>query len=596
MRKHYFSVFYIIAFIVLLTWSGCRKNDSGSDNISPAPPDLSTKINSSVSGFVTDENNAAIWGASVSVGGVTQLTDKYGYFEVNNVPVVKDAATVTISRTGYFKAIKTYIAKEGKKAFFRIKLIPKKVEGSFGSGTGGTVTLPNGLGIQLPANAVVNAATNAAYSGTVNVAAYWIDPTSSELSRIMPGDLRGINTDGNAQLLTTYGMAAVELTGSGGETLQVAPGKKATLHFPIPSGISANAPATIPLWYFDEGKGLWKQEGSAAKTGSSYTGEVSHFSFWNCDVPADFVQFDCTVVTANGQPVPNAYVRIQVQNNPYSSGYGYTNTSGYVNGAVPNNSQLVLAIYSNTSCTTPSYTQNFSTGNTNISLGNIVIPTATTLATVSGRVVNCSNNPVSDGYIMLWKDNSFTRTALSSTGTYSLNILLCGSNSITLTGEDAAASQQSTAANYTITPGSNSIPDIQACGTSTSEFLDYTLNGTLNHHALPTDSIFMIPMVSGASVNIGGKRPISNIVNADFNMDLAGIALGSMQTINRLYFEPLMGSSLPAIPTSAAITEYGSIGQFISGNFTSVVIFDPPGPPPPVTYNVICYFRVRRSI
>ncbi len=55
-------------------------------------------------------------------------------------------------------------------------------------------------------------------------------------------------------------MAAVELTGTSGELLQIATGKKATLTLSIPSSLAASAPATIPLWFFDEAKGLWKEE------------------------------------------------------------------------------------------------------------------------------------------------------------------------------------------------------------------------------------------------------------------------------------------------------------------------------------------------
>lgn len=116
----------------------------------------------------------------------------------------------------------------------------------------------------------------------------------------MPGDLRGISTDGSLKTLTTYGMAAVELTGALGELLQIAPGQKASLTMPIPVAILSNAPATIPLWSFDEAKGLWKEEGQAIKTGSNYVGDVSHFSFWNCDVPNNYVQFNCTVKNSDG--------------------------------------------------------------------------------------------------------------------------------------------------------------------------------------------------------------------------------------------------------------------------------------------------------
>ena len=104
------------------------------------PPDLSTKINSSVSCFVTDENDAAVKDATVQFGTSSITTDKYGYFEVKNVQVVKEAAVVTVNKTGYFKGIKTYMAKEGKAAFFRIKLISKTTVGNINAASGGTVT------------------------------------------------------------------------------------------------------------------------------------------------------------------------------------------------------------------------------------------------------------------------------------------------------------------------------------------------------------------------------------------------------------------------------------------------------------------------
>jgi hypothetical protein len=43
------------------------------------------------------------------------------------------------------------------------------------------------------------------------------------------------------------------------------------------------APPTIEMWFFDEVKGIWKEEGIGTKQGSVYVGEVSHFSSWNFD-------------------------------------------------------------------------------------------------------------------------------------------------------------------------------------------------------------------------------------------------------------------------------------------------------------------------
>lgn len=340
----------MLLIFTLSIFFSCQKdisNEGGGAIVTP--PDLSTKVSSSISGFVTDENDAAVMGAIVQFGTSTITTDKYGYFEAKNVQVVKEAAVVTVTRPGYFKGIKTYIAKEGKAAFFRIKLLPKIIAGTISAASGGTVTLSNGLSVKLPAGGIVNATTNAVYTGTVNVAATWIMPTDPDLNRIMPGDLRGINTDGALKLLQTFGMAAVELTGSGGELLQIANGQKATLSLTIPPSLITSAPTTIPLWYFDEAKGLWKEEGTATKSGNNYVGDVGHFSFWNCDTPGGFVQFDCTLKNSAGNPLPYVLVKITVVGTNVWS-YGYSDSLGYVGGGLPLNSNLLLEIIPNLGC------------------------------------------------------------------------------------------------------------------------------------------------------------------------------------------------------------------------------------------------------
>jgi len=352
-------LFIAVIFVVAGCLTSCQKEISSTGiDIETEPTDLSKKITSSVSGFVTDENEVAVQGASVVFGNASASTDKFGYFEIRNQQVVQQAAVVSIIKPGYFKAVKTYIATANKSAFFRIKMLPKTIAGTVDAAAGGKVTLSSGLSVTLPAGAVVNAATGNLYTGTVSVAAQWLDPTATDLDRTMPGDLRGLNTDGALKLLQTYGMCAVELTGSSGELLQVANGKKATVNFPLPSAVAGNAPNSIPLWYFDEAKGLWKEEGSAVKSGNNYVGEVSHFSFWNCDVPANYVRFDCTVKDASGHPVANTTIKISVVGNTQNYRYGYTDSSGYAAGLVPDNSQLLLEVFSDFPCIVSLFSQN----------------------------------------------------------------------------------------------------------------------------------------------------------------------------------------------------------------------------------------------
>jgi len=479
------------------------------------------------------------------------------------------------------------MAREGKAAFFRIKLIPKTNVGNISGTSGGTVTLANGLSIALPAGAVVNAATNAAYTGSVNVAAYWINPTAADLNSIMPGDLRGIDKDGSLKLLQTFGMAAVELTGSGGELLQIATGKKATLTLPIPASLSASAPASIPLWYFDETNGLWKEQGSALKTGNTYVGDVSHFSFWNYDTPANYVQFDCTIKDPSGNPIPYVPVRISVVG-PNNYAWGFTDASGYVGGPVPNNAQLVLDVIPVYSCATPLYTQAFTTTNVNISLGVITLPN-NLMTTVSGSVKDCSNNPVTNGYVLISLGNFYTRYNVSNTGAFGFSILLCTNNTpITIIAQDLTALQASNPIPYTLVYGNNAIGNITACGTQIQEYINYSINGTNYALASPSDYIdevgYNVPniltMGSGSNSYVGIQYTRSSTPPT---------TLGNLTG----FFSSLINDSMfISTPIPVNITEFGNIGQHVSGNFSGIMTSYTN---PTITYNVTCYFRTKRN-
>jgi hypothetical protein len=587
--------FLVVSAITILLFLSCKKasSDGGGTVTASTPPDLTSTVNSAlVSGFVTDENEAAVKSAAVQIGTAFVTTDKYGYFEARNVNVIKNAATVSVTKAGYFKSIKTYIATADKSVFFRIKMIPKNNAGNVNGASGGAVTLSNGMAINFPAAGVVNAATNAAYTGTVNVAAYWINPTSNDLPRIMPGDLRGLNTDGNLQLLTTYGMAAVELTGSGGELLQIAAGKKVTLTMPIPAALVGSAPAYIPLWYFDEAKGLWKQEGSATKNGSNYVGEVSHFSFWNYGSPFDYVQFDCKVVNTAGQPIQNAIVKISVVSNPVNAIQGYTDSAGYVNMAVPGLSQLKLEIFSPNGCAAAYYSQMFTTGIIgNVSLGTIITNNTSLAANINGTANTCTGAPVSNGYLMLLNGNQYFRYPIANNGMFNFNIILCSAPyNVSIIVEDIINSQQSAPAVFNINAGNNNISSIQACGTSTFQYVDYTLDTTLHHYSNPADSILLSS--SSAHNTLSFYSPANSTNYAVLGFSNTNIGIGSSQILDTISGPGFPFAYTRPAPILVNITEYGTIGQFVSGNFNGTII----GPAPfNRVYNLTCSFRYKRK-
>lgn len=587
---------WIFATLILFSMAACQKeiNEFGtSDNI-----DLTSTVKSTVSGFVTDENDQAVEGAQVMVGNINTTTDAYGYFSVRNADVVQNAALVSIKKNGYFPGIKTYIATANKAAFFRIKLIPKLNAGSFSATAGGTIALSNGLSIQFPADAIINLASSSSsnYSGVVNVAASWINPTSADVNPTMPGDLRGIDQVGALKILQSFGMVAVELTSPTGDLLQIAPGKKATLTFPIPNGIINDAPANIPLWYFDETIGLWKEEGNAVKSGNTYVGEVSHFSFWNCDVPSNYVQFNCTIVDADGAPVSYASVKISVVGSPYNAGWGITDSSGYVAGAIPNNANLLLEIFPNYNCGNAIYSQSFSTLTTNISLGTITIPiTTTNQANVSGTVTNCSGMPVTNGYIIMNKDNQFFRYNLNNAGAYNFTSLLCSnSGSVSFIGEDISTQQQSATINYTLISGNNVVPNIQACGITTEQYFNYSINGANYSYTSPVDTFYSWANTQSIPtyISISASPITSNTRFGTISFDQTGIAVGSSQLMNMFYVSEIVDSTTFNAPINVNITEYGNVGEYVTGNYSGNMTGAAPANTP---YVISGSFRVRRN-
>ena len=363
---------------------------------------------------------------------------------------------------------------------------------------------------------------------------------------------------------------------------------------PIPSALLATADATIILWSFDEAKGLWKEEGTATKTGNTYVGEVSHFSFWNCDVPNNYVQCNCTVKDEAGNPLPFAAVKISViGGGPNDSRYGYTDSSGYVSGAIPDNAQLKLEVFTSYYCGTAVYSQNFTTTNVSVSLGVITVNTAQGVATVSGTVTDCSNMPVTNGYIIMVTDNQYYRYALSNTGSFSFPALLCNNTAnATFIAEDAVSLQQSTPLTQTIVTGPNAIGNIQACGVSIQQFITYTIDGgSPIEFFYPADSLTHYGNGSTAICYISGSRiPGSGTDNVNFSFPTNGIAVGAVQILETFYSSQL-GTQTSTSAVNVNITEYGAVGEFIAGNFSGPVM----GPPPTTTYNIVCSFRVRRN-
>ncbi len=426
------------------------------------------KLPQPLSGTVLDENNQPVSSASVLAGTSTVVTDAMGNFVLRNAVVSGANGFVTVSKTGYFKGIRSFVTEAGKNNFVKIQLIKRVLSGTITAGNGGSVTV-DGATIAFPADAFVTA-SGAPYIGPVKVYAARIDPTASNLPLVVPGDLRGIDSTNGEYLLKSYGMVGAELTDASGNPLKIAPNKKASIVFPIPASLQATAPESIPLWHFDDATARWKEEGTATKLNNSYVASVGKFSFWNVDVPGNFVSLDLRLVnSANNRPLVNTLVKVtSLATNTYA--YDYTNDSGYVSGYVPKNENLKMEVIGNTQCASNSilYVQNIGPYSANTSLGNVAatIP-STFMINFTAAVKNCNNQPVTNGYVSIRLANGSNVIALTDmTGMVSTSLPSCGNTNTGYTYQAVDLGNSSYGNVQTGTANSNTVAlgNVSACG------------------------------------------------------------------------------------------------------------------------------------
>lgn len=554
-------------FLLVLTagslFTACKKNEA------PPPENpVPEMVTANLQGRVIDENNLPVKDAQITSGTAGTTTDINGAFELKSIQLSKRFGYVEVKKTGYFTGSRTVATTANGNHYVEIELLPKQLKGSFATGSGGTITVAPGCTVAFEPNAVVNAATGAAYTGTANVYGAYLDPTSDRMPNQMPGDLRGLQGGTSEVGLVTYGMANVEMEGSGGEKLQLASGKKATLNFPLPAALQAAAPAIIPLWFFDAAKGTWVEEGSAAKQGSTYTGTVNHFSWWNADVPSNFVGLKLRLIYQANNPA--AFTIVRIRQSPTNYGSSITNSNGETSGAVPRNVPLQLEVVSR--CNTVIHSQSIGPFNTDADLGAIQINVPGSGVVFSGTVTGCNSQPVTLGFVNVKMEGINYRAAINN-GSFSLTSFpRCATGATT--AEISASDQtsgQSVQQTVPVNSGTVNTGAISICGSSTNDFISMTIDGVAYNIVGPVDPITCIR--SGTFTVINGKNSFAtnspNYLQTAFSF--SGNAAPGQYNLS---LTTLRAGGLPyrAVGNvSCTVTAYGAVGAFVEGSFSGTV-------------------------
>ena len=574
----------------LITFFACSKNkDTPPSGELPADK----VVTASIRGRVLDENGLPVAGAAVSGGGANTVTDVNGSFSFKDIQTSSRWGFVKVSKIGYFTGSRTVVTDAGGLNVVTISLIPRTARGSVSGSSGGKVTIQTGDTVAFDAAAVVNAATNAAYTGSVQVFASYLDPTSANVSQIMPGDLRGIGSNGKETALQSFGMMAVELQGDAGEKLQIASGKKATLTMAIPADLQATAPATIPLWYFNETTGQWIEEGSATRQGNSYVGQVGHFTYWNCDAPSGAVSFKVKLKDQHGNAMANTH--IQFTSPSFGARGGYTDSTGYAQGMIPKGQTLLFEVLS--PCNTVLLAENVGPTLADQDLGTLTVTRPDADLQLSGTVVDCSGNAVANGFVNAVIEGQYFSAPVSN-GHFALTISRCSASSaeLKLTAGDNATAQQGTASTFTVTKGSKDVGELVACGVKMEEHVSFIINGTTYEFVAGEDTVMTYKtsdlfMIEGERKSFAGAycaiwiRDFERTGDYPAHQMELGTGTGSADAKDTAYY------SSSRTPITLTVTTYGAIGEYIEGRFSGVMYPSSGSDPIPASGT----FRVKRK-
>jgi hypothetical protein len=251
-------------------------------------------------------SNSPVENVLVYVNGVqTATTSEEGtaFF-----PLEPDKYLIKVSAQGFADSFFSVSVQSGSVSVLNISLVPYRFSFEFNTSQGAQAyDRASGVKIVIPAGGLQKE-SGGTYNGTVILKLSYIDPKDPLQLKGFPGDFVAQKSNGERVLLETFGPIEAKLLSESGEKLNLPPGVVAEVSFPIPANMIDYVPDIVPLWSFDESKAEWIEEGVLYKVldeDGRYVlkGYVSHFSWWNPDIPQDTTCVKGRVKDERGNPL-----------------------------------------------------------------------------------------------------------------------------------------------------------------------------------------------------------------------------------------------------------------------------------------------------
>jgi hypothetical protein len=415
------------ALLLLLTFGGCRKEHSEEGTPPDPEPPPAVIVQTSVEGRVLNEQLQPVQNATVTGGGESTKTDVNGHFLLEDVELPDNAAVISVEKDGYFNGYRTLMVREDQIQYIQVELLLEN-QADINAATGDIIAFLQGT-LTFPANAILSG-DNQPYNGQVTVRSIYIDPEGSTIADQMPGDLRGIGKDNRETGLRAFSMIVFGMEDGAGAPLFPDAAKPVAVRIMIPTALANSAPQQIPMWYFDNATGFWKEEGVATRQGSDYVGNATRAGYWLCATTFPQITLTAKVVDQRGTGVSNMRITLLTKTDLIPT-YGFTNAEGTYHGKVPSSQALIMIMTDN--CSSVLRQQEIGPFNATTQIDNITVtlPANITLV-INGKAKDCDNFNVVTGKVIVNVDNR-NYSANISLGNFALTVLRCSDQPANLT-------------------------------------------------------------------------------------------------------------------------------------------------------------------
>jgi len=311
MRHLLFLLFPLVLF------TGCREDIERLSTETGQTGPIITSTTATVLGRVIDEDGVGIPNARVSINfNEETTTDASGQYTLERFNLGADGSSLIVTAQDYFVEQRYFDPEGGSVQQLDIVLNSSIPQGSINANTGGTFELPSGARISILARSVRSGGT--IYTGNVNVAMSFDDPTSTEAMLQSPGNFLAFNPNGDeGQALASLGMIDVSLTDDQGNPVTINPEQPATLFFPVSPNFTIGNNDTIDNVLFWQLQELtWIRTGQANFRRNGLVGSILGGGTYNCDVPFPRAIICARLTGPDGTPLINTLFSINFNFGP----------------------------------------------------------------------------------------------------------------------------------------------------------------------------------------------------------------------------------------------------------------------------------------